>query len=130
MSSYIKGDSLIVMAINATTNERDLKIKLPYNVKSCLLWLSTGNESGNLCQKSDIDIEASTNELLTTLPAQSLSTYIFTIDQGSTAIENVKSETVDGPATYYDLQGRLLNEPHGLCIERSANGSTRKVMMR
>jgi glucuronoarabinoxylan endo-1,4-beta-xylanase len=118
------------MAINATTNERDLKIKLPYNVKSCLLWLSTGNESGNLCQKSDIDIEASTNELLTTLPAQSLSTYIFTIDQGGTAIENVKSETVDGPATYYDLQGRLLNEPHGLCIERSANGSTRKVMMR
>ena len=129
-SAYIKGDSLIVMAINATTNERDLKIKLPYNVKSCLLWLSTGNESGNLCQKSDIDIEASTNELLTTLPAQSLSTYIFTIDQGSTAIENMKSETVDGPATYYDLQGRLLNEPHGLCIERSANGSTRKVMMR
>ena len=107
-----------------------MKITLPYNVKSGELWLSTGNEKENLCQKSDLDIEASTNEMITTLPAQSLSTYIFTIDQGGTAIENVKSETVDGPATYYDLQGRLLNEPHGLCIERSANGSTRKVMMR
>lgn len=129
-SAYIKGDSLIVIAINAMEKDQVMKITLPYNVKSGELWLSTGNESGNLCQKSDLDIEASTNEMITTLPAQSLSTYIFTIDQGSTAIENVKSETVDGPATYYDLQGRLLNEPHGLCIERSANGSTRKVMMR
>lgn len=129
-SAYIKGDSIIVMAINATTNERDLKIKLPYNVKSCLLWLSTGNETENLCQKSEVEMEGTTNELLTTLPAQSLSTYIFTIDQGSTAIEEMKSEHADGPTTYYDLHGRLLDVPRGLCIERSANGSTRKVMIR
>jgi glucuronoarabinoxylan endo-1,4-beta-xylanase len=35
----------------------------------------------------------------------------------------------DSPKTYYDLQGRPLTLPHGLCIERSANGHSRKVMM-
>ena len=127
-SAYIKDDQIIVMAINATDKDRALRITLPYNVNSGELVLSTSNES--LCQTASLDITESTTEYLDDLPAMSLSTYIFNIDQGGTAIENVKSETVDGPATYYDLQGRLLNEPHGLCIEKRANGSTRKVMMR
>jgi single-stranded-DNA-specific exonuclease len=38
--------------------------------------------------------------------------------------------TVDnGIKAYYDLQGRPLTVPHGLCIERSANGESRKVFM-
>ena len=51
------------------------------------------------------------------------------VDNGSTAIEEVKQTDDDSPKTYYDLQGRRLDEPHGLCIERSANGHSRKVMM-
>jgi len=133
-SAYQKGDSIIVMAINATENERDLKITLPCNVKSGSLWLSTGNESDKLCQKSDLaDLTESTDNYLYTMPAMSLNTFIFMVDQGSTAIENVKQADDDddaSPKTYYDLQGRRLDTPQGLCIERSANGSSRKVMIR
>ena len=128
-SAYIKGDSIIVMAINATDNERDVKIQLPYMVQSGTLWLSTGNEDANLCQKSALDIPESIDNFLYTLPAKSLSTYIYMIDNGSTAIENVKTTADDSPKTYYDLQGRRLDDPHGLCIERSANGDSRKVFM-
>ena len=120
-SAYIKGDSIIVMAINAREDTRDVKITLPYNVKSGVLWLSTGNESSELCQKSNLeDITEPVSDYLYEMPAQSLNTLIFMIDRGSTAIENV---------TYYDLQGRRLDDPHGLCIERSANGDSRKVYM-
>ena len=128
-SAYIKGDSLIVMAINVREDTRDLKIQLPYNVSSCQLWLSTGNESENLCQKSNLDIPEVTNNYLYEMPARSLSTFIFTIDQGSTAIEEVKESVADGPKTYYDLHGRLLDTPKGLCIEKRADGSTRKVVL-
>ena len=128
-SAYIKGDSLIVMAINVREDTRDLKIQLPYNVSSCQLWLSTGNESENLCQKSNLDIPEVTNNYLYEMPARSLSTFIFTIDQGSTAIEEVKESVADGPKTYYDLHGRLMDTPKGLCIEKRADGSTRKVLL-
>jgi glucuronoarabinoxylan endo-1,4-beta-xylanase len=128
-SAYIKGDSIIVMAINATEKARDLKITLPYNVKSGKLWLSTGNETSNLCQQSDLDIPESTAEFLVEMPARSLSTYIYMVDKGSTAIENMNQIDEDDTKTYYDLHGRRLDTPHGLCIERSANGKSRKVMM-
>ena len=128
-SAYIKGDSIIVMAINAREDTRDVKITLPYNVKSGELWLSTGNEDANLCQKSTLDITESINEYLYEMPAQSLNTFIFMLDNGSTAIKNVEQNDTDGPKTYYDLKGRQLSEPHGLCIERSADGSSRKVFM-
>ncbi len=128
-SAYIKGDSIIVMAINARDMARNLKIKLPYNVSSCQLWLSTGNESENLCQKSNLDIPEVTDNYLYEMPAQSLSTFIFTIDQGSTAIEEVKQSVADGPKTYYDLHGRLMDVPKGMCIEKRADGSARKVLL-
>ena len=44
-SAYIKGDSLIVMAIDTTKNAIDLKLKLPFYVKSGTQLLSTGNEA-------------------------------------------------------------------------------------
>jgi glucuronoarabinoxylan endo-1,4-beta-xylanase len=129
-SAYAKGDSIIVMAINTTEKAHDLKIVLPYNVKSGMLWLSTGNETANLCQKSDLDIPQSTSEYLYEMPEKSLSTFIFMADNGSTAIENVNLvDDDDAPKTYYDLHGRRLDTPHGLCIERSANGKSRKIIM-
>ena len=128
-SAYIKGDSIIVMAINAREDTRNVKITLPYNVKSGTLWLSTGNESENLCQKSSLDIAESTNFYPYEMPAQSLSTLIFMIDKGSTAIEEVKQSAADGPKTYYDLHGRRLDVPRGLCIEKRSDGSTRKVLL-
>ena len=124
-SAYIKGDSLIVMAIDTTKNALDLKLNLPYKVKSGTHLLSTSNES--LCQEQPIDISEPTNELTVPLPARSLNTYIFMIDQGSLAIEEHRSAADAGKKTYYDLSGRRLQSPRGFCIERSADGTSRKV---
>jgi glucuronoarabinoxylan endo-1,4-beta-xylanase len=129
-SAYIKGDSLIVMAIDTTATGYNLKMKLPYKVKSGVHILSTGNEKENLCQESLIDITEPTDNIVLDMPARSLNTYILMIDQGSTAIKEQLATEDESPKTYYDLHGRRLETPHGLCIERSANGTSRKVMIR
>ncbi|MBQ3752419.1 MAG: endo-1,4-beta-xylanase xyn5A [Prevotella sp.] len=125
-SAYIKGDSLIVMAIDTTKNGVDLKILLPYQVKSGTHILSTGNEPENLCQESPIVIDEPTNEVIVPMPARSLNTYIFMIDKGSTAIEE-RAVATDDTKVYYDLHGRLMDTPKGLCIEKSADGASRKI---
>jgi glucuronoarabinoxylan endo-1,4-beta-xylanase len=126
-SAYIKGDSLIVMAINATKNTHDLKLKLPSKVKSGVHILSTGNETEKLCQESPITIEEPASEVMVSYPAYSLSTYIFMIDNGSTAIHELKQAKKDDHKTYYDLHGRRLDTPSGLYIEKLGDGSFRKV---
>ena len=126
-SAYIKGDSLIVMAIDTTKNAFDLKLNLPYKVKSGTLLQSTSNES--LCQESPITINEPVNELTLSLPARSLNTLIFMIDRSETAINDVKTERIDS-VTYYDLQGRRMETPHGLCVEKHTNGFSRIVYMR
>ena len=128
-SAYIKGDSLIVMAIDTTANARDLKINMPFNVISGKHLLSTGNEAENLCQSTPIEIAESTNEVKVEMPARSLNTYIFMIDKGSQAIENVRSKDSDAKI-YYDMLGRRQSRPQGLCVEKSADGSSRTIMMR
>ena len=129
-SAYIKGDSLIVMAIDTTKNVYDLTLKLPFKVKSGTRWLSTGNEAENLCQQDSIDISEPTSELTISLPARSLNTFIFTIDQSATAIAEHQSAKAADIITYYDLNGRKLNTPRGLCIERHADGYSRKVFVK
>ena len=126
-SAYIKGDSLIVMAIDTTDTGRDLKLKLPYKVRSGLHVLSTGNETNELCQEQEIDIPESTENVTVSMPARSLNTYIFMIDNGDVAIEE---QTVDrglNPVAYYDMQGRRIEKPRGMYIETYADGSSRKV---
>ena len=129
-SAYVKGDSIIVMAINTKEATRDLMITLPYAVKSGTLWQSTGNESDKLCQKSALEIAEPVNKYLYEMPARSLNTFIFMIDRGSTAIENVKQTTDDGSTTYYDLHGRRIDAPQGLCIEKRSDGSSKVVFKR
>ena len=129
-SAYIKGDSLIVMVIDTTKNSYDLKLKLPYYVKSGTHLLSTGNESENLCQESPIDISEPVKEVTMTLLPRSLNTYIFMIDEASVAIKDVMQREEEGPTTYYDLHGRRLDTPTGLCIERSPDGTSRKVYIK
>ena len=131
-SAYVKDDTtLIVMAIDTTKTAYDLKLKLPFYVKSGKHIRSTGNETDSLCQESVIDIEQATKEVIVPMPARSLNTYIFTIDPGAAAIaDRQATRTATGPFTYYDLNGRKMEEPRGLCIERSADGTTRKVYFR
>ncbi len=128
-SAFIKGDSVIVMAINSTKTSHDLEIRLPFYVKSGTHLLSTGNEKENLCQEKGVTIDESVNKVVVSMPANSLNTYIFMIDQ-TTAINDLTQSEDDGPKTYYDLQGRRLDHPHGLCIEKFADGSSRKVYIK
>ena len=126
-SAYIKGDSLIVMAIDTTKYAHDLKLKLPCKVKSGTHLLSTANDA--LLQESPIDISEPVEELIVPLPARSLNTYIFIIDRESAAIKGLAQTKRAARKTYYDLSGRRLDTPRGLCIERSDDGSSRKVFI-
>jgi len=127
-SAYIKGDSLIVMAIDTTGTAYDLKLRLPYEVERGTHLISTGNETTSLCQETAIDISVPTKEVIVEMPARSLNTYIFMINQG-TAIEDVRQNTDNGGSkSYYDLQGRQMDRPRGVFVERSTDGRTRKVL--
>lgn len=126
-SAYIKDDSLIVMAIDTTRNGRDMVLKLPYMVKSGTQLLSTGNESENLCQQLTLDIAEPVNQITIPLPPRSLSTFVFKIDDG-TGISELGQPTENRVEGYYDLQGRRLDNPHGLCIEKYDDGSSKKVI--
>ena len=123
-SAYIKGDSLIVMAIDTTKNAHDLKLKLPYKVKSGVHLLSTSNES--LCQETPIEIDEPVQEVTVSLPARSLNTYIFTIDEAA-AVKGPKMEKDGSTNKYYDIQGRSMTAPNGLYIEQRSDGTSRKV---
>ena len=123
-SAYIKGDSIVVMAIDTTVNAHNLKLQLPYRVKSGLHLLSTEEA---VCQELPIDISESMQEVTVPLPARSLNTYIFQIDRTPTGITELPRQPLPVTTTYYDLHGRLLDAPRGICIERSSDGTTRKV---
>lgn len=129
-SAYIKGDSLIVMAIDTTKNTVDLKLKLPYFVKIGKHILSTGNETENLYQEKAITIDEPTKEVIVEMPARSVNTYIFTIDQASMAIEELTQTGDVKVKAYYDMQGRRLNTPRGMCIEKRSDGTSRKVYIK
>ena len=127
-SAYIKGDSIIVMAINSSSTNHDLRIRLPFYVKSGEQIISTGNETDKLCQQQLFTIDEPVSEYTASMPAYSLNTYVFMIDRdASTAINDLTSAEDDDTKTYYDLQGRPLQTPRGLCIEKSADGFTRKI---
>jgi glucuronoarabinoxylan endo-1,4-beta-xylanase len=128
-SAFIKGDSLIVVAINSLPDDRDFTIRMPFSVVSGERIVSRGNESENLCQKETIEITEPTQKPVVPLPGNSLVTYVFNIDQGSSAVQEVRLNNADGPKTYFDLQGRRLDVPRGLCIEKRSDGSTRKVLL-
>ena len=124
-SAYIKGDSLIVMAIDTTEEGSDFRIRLPYMVKSGVQIQSTSHES--LCQETDIEIAEPTKEIIIPLPGRSLTTFIFTIDETETPVEGVMAEPKRVTIEYYDLQGRRLENPQGLYIEKRSDGTVRKV---
>lgn len=127
-SAYAKGDSIIVMAVNRNSNPYKTTIKLPKAVKSGTLYLSTGNQTDELYQQSEMTIESATNLVSTTIPAKSICTFVFMKDNGETVISDTQADADNAPAAYYDFQGRRLSsKPRGMYIERYADGTSRKV---
>ena len=129
-SAYVKGDSLIVMAIDTTKNALDLKLNLPYVVKSGEHLLSTDDA---MCQTSPIAIETPSNVVTVSLPARSLNTYIFQIDREATekllsVSEQRMSGNWGGSPVYYSLNGVRMDRPRGICIQRRPDGTTVKVV--
>ena len=104
-SAYIKGDSIIVMAIDTTSTEYKLMLRLPYDVKSGTHLLSTGNETQNLCQESPITIDEPSRIIAVDMPARSMNTYIFLINREDTAIDGVMQTENERSGFHYDLRG-------------------------
>ncbi len=100
-SAYIKGDSLIVMAIDTTKNASNLKLKLPVKVKSGVLLSSTSNES--LCKETPISINKPTQELIVRLPERSLNTIIFIIDNTEGAASLPKRDKSESDVAFAPL---------------------------
>ena len=125
-SAFIKGDSIIVMAIDTTATARDIKIRLPYEVKSGLQIVSTSNES--LCKQSTIEIEEPTKEITIPMAARSLNTYIFMIHHEETGVESIGNEQQALDDEVYDLTGRRATNRHGIMIKRGKDGKVRKVL--
>ena len=123
-SAYIKGDSLIVMAINTTGNAYNLDVKLPYMVKSGVRLLSTSNES--LCVQSPITIAEPTKELVVTLPAQSLATLIFTIDNNHFLEAEVGDDIVNYIPKAWEGQSNTYGGLGHTAYERYQSGSIGK----
>ena len=129
-SAYIKGDSLIVMAIDTTKYAHELKLELPCAVKSGTHLLSTSND--NLCMRQNIDIAEPLKEITVNMPARSLNTYIFIIDRPETDAISTLSAVKEQKSVYYDLQGRRVasgQQARGIVIERRNDGSTRKTIL-
>jgi glucuronoarabinoxylan endo-1,4-beta-xylanase len=126
-SAYIKGDSLIVMAIDTTKNAFDLKLNLPYKVKGGVHWRSTDDA---VCQKLPIDMNEAVSTITVELPARSLNTYIFEIDREASGISEVSLGSTDIRSVYYDIHGRKLQKPYGLCIEKRSDGTIIKHFIR
>ena len=124
-SVYIKGDSLIVIAINATDAVYSLNLKLPFKVKSGICVKSTSNES--LCVEEEVKISKPTASKTLRTPAKSVCTYVLMIDNAQTDVITPQAQDIAQESTYYDLHGRPISQPSGLCIERLADGSYRKV---
>ena len=114
------------MAIDTTATPYDLRLRLPFKVKSGTHLLSTSNES--LCQETPITIDEPVSTLSVSMPERSLNTYIFMIDRGGTDISSPAQSEDDDANAYYDLQGRRISEPRGLHIEKRPDGSAKKIL--
>ena len=108
-SAYIKGDSLIMMAILTKDKDFNLKFTLPYNILGGKRILSTEDK---LLAEAELQIDEPTKEVTFRMPAKSIATYIFKIENPETAIEEVENtsaqttERISSDDAYYNLNGQ------------------------
>ncbi len=128
-TAYFKGDSIIVMVVNSSSTEYKAKVRTPYLVKGGTTIVSTGNETANLCQSSELEIAEPSKTIDVTFPPQSVNTVIFMLADEETAINRINEDyAAKGKRDYYDMEGRHTSLPNdGLYILRREDGTTRKV---
>lgn len=106
-SAYMKGDSIIIIAIDTIAKELNLRLELPYEVKSGKHIASTSPES--LCVETAIDIEMPVKSLTVPIQGHSVNTFIFTMDNNPTGVKELPDDEVKVAAarrkTVYNLQG-------------------------
>lgn len=92
-SAYVSvtGDSVVFMVMNPTANNVDMTFRLPFESKSGMSVITT--ESYNM-KKTGLAYQSKTSEPVETVPASSVSTYIF-----SKAVKGVVSLQSDGQGT-------------------------------
>ena len=61
------------------------------------------------------------------MPARSVNTYVLMIDNGETGVIIPEADDNVLESKYYDLSGRLISKPSGLCIEKRPDGTYRKI---
>lgn len=107
-SAFIKGDSLIVNAIDTLPRPLTLNLVLPYKAISGERITST---EGHIGITETLPVEAPTQRFSLPIPARSFSTFIFRIDRSATGI----SEPVCMPRmvddAWYNLQGQRVARP-------------------
>lgn len=108
ISTYVKGDSIIVNAINTKTLAYNFEITLPKVANGVKVIAST---EGNLCAESTPEFEAS-DKLTYKVPAKSFCTFIFDCS-GANAIESVSAEvpTTTTNGKFYNISGQSVANP-------------------
>lgn len=107
-SAFLRGDSLIVNAIDTLSRAFNLKMILPYRALSVKRIQST---EGNVCVETEMDDFDGGNEYTSLVPARSFTTFIFRLDPASLPVESVRAErrpAADSQALY-NLQGQKVS---------------------
>lgn len=108
MSAFLRGDSLIVNAIDTLDREFNLQITLPYTVDRLHRIQSTENAI-----YAEEDIEIDKGKVFTfTVPARSFTTYIFHIDDETLGIDAARTMPRDDTDNvWYTLGGQRVSNP-------------------
>lgn len=111
-SAYMKGDSIIVIAIDTVSKGIDLKLSLPYEVKAGKHIYSTSLTS--LCNEVPIEIAEPTKELTVTISGHSVNTFIFQMKDQPTQVQDVTQTGAGNKAKdtshIYNLHGQRVNK--------------------
>lgn len=83
-SSYLKGDSLILIAIDTLEMAYNVELHLPYKVVSGMRYISTED---NLYAQEEVVVAEGSNVQTLMMPCRSLSTYIFKVDTTQIVID-------------------------------------------
>lgn len=107
-SAFIKGDSIIVVAINSKDLDYDLDINSAYKLKGGRRIIST---EGNLCKGEVNDLPEAKNIFRMQLPRKSIITYKFGIDWEAMGIDQPKQAPATREGQWYNLAGQKVSRP-------------------